>query len=972
MPPPNRANSARSIILGAAAVLLPILFLRFCTNPDLAEKPLPDDDITAKARELGFDRDRCIAFVRGEVAEEAYEGVLRGETGTLWSGAGNGPDRALLLAALLRRCRLKAEALEGKGWGVRIGEGPKGEWVGVTAGSAPVEAPAFPAKSHELWFRLVGVGEDGKEVATRWGGPTRTRGQSAARFAFIETGGPPRLVPCWMEEESFVPTGIDLAKLRRLDLVCEWRAPGREPVVRRRELFTREFANYPVNASSGHRFSVYVTTGWIPDWVREREFGRAEKLESAWMKLHHRIAFALLARSDAQARRLAKDMGVRAWFDGPRITIVSSERQGEVDVVSLDLRKNDIHVEGTDEQRIAYNTARSLYDGALESQILEEATGKSAVSAIDLLTNAWESRAATLAERQLVLTRALARLRAEGAEGAALKVFRAGKPGLGVGFTKQGEKLAAAAFGAETGGGPAVLDASYTDTAKAAQDTELWLAGMHGAPDPKELVLDFSYGLDFELLEPPKAHWYVDCRQFHANAEKKLAFERQVRSLEPEVRIDSIDYYDDVKQAWNAEPNPGSAVTLREDLERADVWTTWYFGDGRGQPGCTCDMISRKALRLLKADGSTLLRHKHEDGSISEPLRLFVMERHPFQFSLNGREFKVQVLQIWGDYEKEKPEKPKAGEAWKVLKEPNGQAFNSFLVLDDDEYPFLMYWGTFGQSAVTGSVTDVATGRGVGEARVTVREAGVATETWPGGTLTLPVIAKPFAEFEVVVEAAGYKPFTAKLDFRLADTFPLALKLQPLPRQVDFTWLTKDDAEGKLAGLGLDEHSKRLIRDVLAERPGLAVCVPGFAVFADWGPADAWFEVDVANGDVYGRLADGLYGSTIGGWALSKAAPSPYALQHQAISYFSGRIAAWYLFAAGALDAVGSHMENPAMTMKDMHRHAVARMREFAKMYEGWAFSVPGNPAVKNGAFKKGLKDGMEWAEKFYGEAWGQ
>ncbi|MBI2923124.1 MAG: carboxypeptidase regulatory-like domain-containing protein, partial [Planctomycetes bacterium] len=862
------------------------------------------------------------------------------------------------------------EALEGKGWGVRIGEGPKAEWVGVTSGSSAAAVPVFTAKSHEVWFRLVGTGEDGREVTNSWGGPTRTRGRVAARFAFIETGEPPRLGPCWLEEDALAPTGLDVAKLRRLDLVCEWRAPGREPVVRRREIFTREFEDFPANVSSEHRFSIYVTTGWVPEWAREREFARGEKLESAWMTLHHRIAFAFLARSDAQARRLAKEMGVRAWFDAPRITIVSSERQGEIDVVSLDLRKNDIHVEGTDEQRIAYNTARSLYDGALESQILEEATGKSAVSAIDLLTNAWESRAATLAERQLVLRRALARLRAEGAEGAALRVFRDGKPGLGVGFTKQGEKLAAAAFGAETGGGPAVLDASYTDTAKAAQDTELWLAGMHGTPDPKELVLDFSFGLDFELREPPRAHWYLDCRQFNSNFEKKLVFERQVRSLEPEVRIDSLDYYDDVKQAWNARPHPVKAVTLREDLERADVWTTWYFGDGRAQPGCTCDMISRNALRLLKADGSTLLRHKHLDGSISEPVRLFVMERLPFKFTLNGRDFEVNVLQLWGDFEKEKPEKPKKGEAWKVLKEPNGQQFNQLIVLDDDEYPFVMYWNTFAQSAVTGRVTDAATGRGVGEARIEVREAGVSTATWPGGTFALPVIAKPFAEFEVAVEAAGYKPFRARLDFRLADTFPLALKLEPLPRQVEFTWLTKDDAEAKLVGLGLDEHSKRLIRDALAERPGLAVCVPGFAVFADWGPADAWFEVDVATGEVYGRLSDGLYGSTIGGWARSKATPSPYALQHQAISYFSGRIAAWYLFAAGAIDAVGANMENPAMTMKDMHRHAVARMREFAKMYDGWALSVPGNPVVKNAAFKKGLKDGMEWAEKFYGEAW--
>jgi len=943
-----------TVVLSVMVLVLLALALSWCAKKRPHKPSAPaegeiEDYLTEKARALDFDPARIRAFVQTEIANDDYQGVLRGPVGTLWAGAGNDLDRDLLLTALLER-----------------------------AGEAREPTKIDDGLWHKLEIRVKTTAADSKVTEESLTVTTASLAGSDIRIAFKRDGA--RAFASLTVGDRTLTTTTDAVTARRQDVIFHAMGPGVDSV-KRRELFTREIADFPSSFDPDDRHSVVVTTGWVPDSVRIHEAALARREKDAGFATAHLVAYTFLARSDATTKLLlASHAGLTARVLAPRITIASStvgaeKRRG----VSLDLRKNDLDTRGPEDMKAAFATARSLLDGALEARVLEGITGAPAVSADELLADALGNRQATLAERQGLLQRTLARLLDEARPGASLGVAPEGKEAFSVRFDRKEGGLevhvseavreAVAATGSWIASSPTV---GKDTIEKAAQETEVALA--------VSAKLPMRYRLRMEYAEAPP-RWYLGSRILTYEHDGRLYGDQHFDRIAPSAHATQRFYIDWKTEKFYDQPNDSTVTISAEDAEHAKTFTWWWMFGEDAATGRTTSTLSRDAYRELVERGVTTLRHKNFDGGASDPLTLYLVDRGRITISLDRSPYAVPVLVVQGDFEKDRPDRRHADDPISWRQDQSRAALNVLTVLDDPDFPYILgnlpaddYTTVRVQSSITGCVLDRETGEGVPEARVAIPELQLAATSWPDGRFAFPSSSEAFAEREVTAEAPEHAPLRERRDFRLAETLPLEVRLAPVPRQDGVVWIDSSSL-AKLAGLPVTERTKRLIAEAIADDGSTVALVPTFPIPGPYGPIDAWFEHDLRTHEVYGRLDDGLYGTT-----ADYLLPTAHALPHATINYFSGRITAWYLFATGAVEAVALHIDQPGMTLADMHREASRTARALAKLYEGRVIQIIVGAGEKpfliggkvmDAAFLKGLNDGLDWCDELYRKAWG-
>lgn len=418
----------------------------------------------------------------------------------------------------------------------------------------------------------------------------------------------------------------------------------------------------------------------------------------------------------------------------------------------------------------------------------------------------------------------------------------------------------------------------------------------------------------------------------------------------------------------NVKPKPDTIFVSSSDLAGATTYQEWFQEPTDNSHGYTIEMLSRKVLAELDGRGWAIVRYRYTDGSLSDPLKLYVINHISGPVDVSGVTKTLPLLDLGGGFAKQHLPKPKSDKAVKALYDPtdkNAGAINEVQVVDDPEYPFMS--GIVGgpelfQADVPGTVFDASTGEGVAGATVTLVGSAVSATSWPGGAFDLPAFSQPFASMHVSVQAPGYETLTTTVDLAKRGAVPLHLSLRPVP--VGATWVDRADLDSTLSRLHLSDRSRFLIRQAITQDPAISVLVPAQPVLDAIGPIDGWLQVNGHTGEMFPMLEDGLYGTSslrdvtgaIGGfvtgaakkgagWATGKAKDwvneqiekpfdAPHTTVGAPISFFAGHIAGWYLFAAGALTAVSVNMSNPSLTMCQFHQITVSTAVALVK--GGW------------------------------------
>jgi hypothetical protein len=399
------------------------------------------DYLGNKVRDLHSDQAAIQRYVRDQIEIDPYRGVLRGAVGTLWAGAGSNEDRAVLLEALLRRAgnRTRFVLASASELGVEIERNGAFQWAGP--GLAPGGYEPVSAVPDDLFHTLsIGLEVGGNALAV----PLVVRPSDLAgtdiTVAFRDENGS---MPVITLNAGTVSATFPLNGLAPGEVVMVLRTdgPGAAPVERRRAL--NPGLSSISNLTSPSRYRLVVTGGWVGNEVVAGESERVSDWTDQDAARAHTLAYSFLAISDAEARRLLNETQIMGRIASPRITIVGDEPgAGSGRIFSLDLRKDDMAIDGNGAEAKSVALIRALTNASLESAVLSQVTGLPATSAADILAGAIARLPTSVEGRRLQLQSVLRRMNdPKEPDGTTVRVFPQSRPDYKIELRRQADRI---------------------------------------------------------------------------------------------------------------------------------------------------------------------------------------------------------------------------------------------------------------------------------------------------------------------------------------------------------------------------------------------------------------------------------------------------------------------------------------------------------------------------------------------------
>jgi len=929
------------------------------------------DYVGEQAKRLDNDEKRIEAFVTEQIKTEDYAGCLRGATGTLWAQAGNDVDRAVLREALLRAAKKTPTTTRPDA--PLMSRVDQADW----AGRLPP-----PDQTHRLKLTLRLEGSGGSDQASaEW--PLAELAGRGVLLAFADG----QAVLASDEGENNAKLAVGRWADETLWLDCTWQPPTGGGRTTRRQIYTRRYSEYAPQDDPRNQHVIVVTAGSVPPEVLQRERKDATSVRMLTVGRmasdDYLMVLSHLSESDKALADIAAHFKTRAYLDSPRIVVASScfsDPKTRMGYRAIDLRRNEVKIEGEPSVRAAVGITRSAIEGSLEAQVLSDAIGHTVTGAMEIFGEAVEQAMPTAGQRLEFYSSSLDRLAGEPA-GSRL-AFQLDKDRQVELVTPHKGRLKVRSI------------AEHLRKAMASSGIDFLV--LDGREFGRDLI--GRAALELETLLGPAARSDVSYRPMLATSrpvEQSLPVRSRVflfrgilrrTVLEWQILRDDGDIVYEAIDRWDEKTNKEHLKELKftipkKHVESSDILSRAY-SQTRYDQGAMSLMASRKVHRELVENGQTVVRVMKADRSLTKPIRLYLCGRHPLPVRVNTEVRLMPFLMAAGGWDADDPPKLEFGKTPRI-DDTDKTPLNQWIIMDDPRYPLLQGLGASFQTDMPGRVVSRHTGIGVAGAEVRVEETGQTARSWGDGQFSLGFFPVPLGPATLAASAKGYKPSRTTVNLADPAMHPLTLELEPLPPSNRFVLVRAQNADKRLAELKTTDRVRDLIRLALADAPHLAALAP--VEPSPLGPVrvHAWLLLDPRTFHITAVTEDGLHGASFAGamaadWAKNagKAAvvpglASPYETQTGVINYYSGHIAAWYVYSAGKLDAISRMMDGEEF--EDLgHAHAMGLAKRFlaglSPAMEGLTgLAVEELGGISGDQFKAGFLDALAFFDSHPG-----